>query len=107
MMKAFAEKRRIGGYKLVPQLSPESSVIHAKIMMDTDVRPLLSKIRIPTLILEGEKTFRPKENIECLKRIPGSKVYMFKNAYFISIMEAAKFNRVLEDFFISGEISTS
>jgi pimeloyl-ACP methyl ester carboxylesterase len=105
MINTFAKKGRIEDYQLFPKSSPEISLIHSKIIMDTEVRPLLSKIRIPTLILEGEKTFRPKENIETMKKIPNSKVYIFKDAYLISLKEAEKFNRILEEFFIHGAIS--
>jgi pimeloyl-ACP methyl ester carboxylesterase len=72
--------------------------------MDTEVRPLLNKIKIPTLILVGEKSSSPKENIEFMKIIPNSRVHIFKDAYFITYKEADKFNNVLEDFLTSETI---
>jgi pimeloyl-ACP methyl ester carboxylesterase len=72
--------------------------------MDTEVRPLLGKITIPTLILQAEKSSDPKENLEFLKTIPNSKVHIFKDAYFITYKETDKFNKVLEEFLLSETI---
>jgi sugar-specific transcriptional regulator TrmB/pimeloyl-ACP methyl ester carboxylesterase len=91
--------------KVIPTLVKPTLLINTRIIMDTEVRPLLSKIMIPTLILQAEKNSSPKENIELLKTIPNSRVHIFKDAYFIPYKETDKFNNVLQGFFTSGTIS--
>ena len=96
--------------KVIPTLVKPTLLINTRIIMDTEVRPLLSKIKIPTLILvgekilQGEKSSTPKENIEFMKMIPNSRVHIFKDAYFITYKEADKFNNVLEEFLVSETI---
>jgi sugar-specific transcriptional regulator TrmB/pimeloyl-ACP methyl ester carboxylesterase len=87
--------------KVIPTLVKPTLLINTRIIMDTEVRPLLSKITIPTLILQAEKSSSPKENLELLKTIPNSKVHIFKDAYFITYKETNKFNKVLEEFLVS------
>ena len=87
--------------RVIPSLVKPILLINTRIIMDTEVRPLLSKITIPTLILQGEKSSMPKENIELLKTIPNSRVHIFKDAYFITYKETDKFNKVLEEFLVS------
>ena len=90
--------------KVIPTLVKPTLLINTRIIMDTEVRPLLSKITIPTLILQGEKSSYPKENLELLKTIPNSRVHIFKDAYFITYKETDKFNKVLEEFLVSETI---
>jgi sugar-specific transcriptional regulator TrmB/pimeloyl-ACP methyl ester carboxylesterase len=90
--------------KAIPFLVKPTLLINTRIIMDTEVRPLLRKIMIPTLILQGEKSSSPKENLELLKIIPNSRVHIFKGAYFVTYKEADKFNSALDDFFTSGTI---
>jgi sugar-specific transcriptional regulator TrmB/pimeloyl-ACP methyl ester carboxylesterase len=87
--------------KVIPTLVKPTLLINTRIIMDTEVRPLLNKITIPTLILQAEKSSSPKENLELLKTIPNSRVHMFKDAYFITYKETDKFNKVLEEFLVS------
>jgi non-heme chloroperoxidase len=101
--RTYVEDRNL--VKVIPALVKPTLLINTRIIMDTEVRPLLSKIKIPTLILVGEKSPGPEENIEFMKMIPNSRVHIFKDAYFITYKEADKFNNVLEDFFISDAIS--
>ena len=96
--------------KVIPTLVKPTLLINTKIIMGAEVRPLLSKIKIPTLILvgekilQGEKSSTPKENIEFMKMIPNSRVHIFKDAYFIPYKETDKFNNVLEEFLVSETI---
>jgi sugar-specific transcriptional regulator TrmB/pimeloyl-ACP methyl ester carboxylesterase len=97
--RTFVEDQNL--VKVIPALVKPTLLINTRIIMDTEVRPLLGKIKIPTLILVGEKTSSPKENIEFMKTIPNSKVHIFKDAYFITYKETGKFNKVLEEFLVS------
>ena len=93
--------------KLIEQVPPEINLINFKIFLEADNRPLLSKIKIPTLILHGEGNFEiiPLRDFEYMnKRIKGSKRYAFKNAKWVSLTEIDKFNRVLEGFLTTGQV---
>jgi len=90
--------------RVIPTLVKPTLLINTRIIMDTEVRPLLSKIKVPTLILVGEKTSSPKENVEFMKMIPNSKVHILKDAYFITYKEEDKFNNLLEKFLVSETI---
>ena len=72
-----------------------------------DVRPLLNKIDIPTLILSGGKKGDAFEKVKKLKeKIPGSEVFIFRGMgpCFINMFAANKFNKILEQFINTGEI---
>jgi pimeloyl-ACP methyl ester carboxylesterase len=93
--------------KLIEQVPPEINLINFKIFLEADNRPLLSKIKIPTLILHGEGNFEiiPLCDFEYMnKRIKGSKRYAFKNSKWVSLTEIDKFNRVLEGFLTTGQV---
>jgi len=38
------------------------------------------------------------------ERIPGSKLYIFKDADVVSVLKPDEFNRVLEEFLTTGEV---
>jgi sugar-specific transcriptional regulator TrmB/pimeloyl-ACP methyl ester carboxylesterase len=98
--RRWVEIRSRLGIKSACKLPPETILISYKLLIEADVRPFLGKIRIPTLILHGEKDIMPMEDVEYLKkRIPGSKLYIFKDADVVSVLKPDEFNRVLEDFF--------
>ena len=81
-------------------IPPEIQLIYYRILSEADVRPLLGKIRIPTLILHGEKDFLPLADVKYLnKSIRGSKLSIFKDGTFITLTEAKKTNKLLEEFF--------
>lgn len=106
LMKTFTKKGitdALDAFHQMPKYSPEMAVINYKIEMDADVRPLLSKIKVPTLIIEGQDTFRPKENLECFRRIPNSKVHLLKDATLIT-KDKDKLNALLESFFADDKI---
>jgi sugar-specific transcriptional regulator TrmB/pimeloyl-ACP methyl ester carboxylesterase len=93
--------------KLIEQAPPEINLINFKIFLEADNRPLLSKIKIPTLILHGEGNFEiiPLRDFEYMnKRIKESKRYAFKNSKWVSLTEINKFNRVLEEFLATGQV---
>jgi sugar-specific transcriptional regulator TrmB/pimeloyl-ACP methyl ester carboxylesterase len=93
------------GIRSKRKVPPEIVLISWKLLMEADVRPFLGKVRIPTLILHGEKDIMPMENAEYLKkRIPGSKLYIFKNADVVSVLKPNEFNRVLEEFLTTGQV---
>jgi pimeloyl-ACP methyl ester carboxylesterase len=72
-----------------------------------DLRPLLGKINIPTLILHGENDRMVMlEGAKYMhENILGSKMYVFKDkGHVLSITAADKFNRILEDFIMTGKI---
>jgi pimeloyl-ACP methyl ester carboxylesterase/sugar-specific transcriptional regulator TrmB len=72
---------------------------------DVDVRPLLDKIDIPTLIIEGDKNRSYPDKVKYLqKRIPKSQIHVFKGmkTSFINVFEADKFNKILDKFIAIG-----
>jgi len=88
-------------------IPPEIMLIYYKILLEADVRPLLEKIKIPTLILQGEKELHiiPLADLKYLNnKISASKLYIFKDAELITYTEVEKFNKILEEFFILGTI---
>jgi len=93
------------GIKSAIRCPPEIILISYKLLIEADVRPFLGKVRIPTLILHGEKDILPIEDVEYMKkRIPSSKLYIFKDADVVSVLKPDKFNRVLEEFLTTGQV---
>lgn len=88
-----------GRVKIASKVPLEIRLITLKLLIEADVRPLLGKINVPTLILHGEKDILPIEDVEYLKeRIPNSKLHLFKGASLVSLYEPDKFNKALEEF---------
>jgi sugar-specific transcriptional regulator TrmB/pimeloyl-ACP methyl ester carboxylesterase len=93
------------GIKSAIRCPPEIILIGYKLLIEADVRPFLGKVRIPTLILHGEKDILPMEDVEYMKkRIPSSKLYIFKDADVVSVLKPDEFNRVLEGFLTTGHV---
>jgi len=75
-----------------------------------DLRPLLKKIDIPTLILHGEKdtnvfTLVSEGAKYMQENIHGSKNYIFEGkGHFPSITAADKFNKILKEFVTTGKL---
>ena len=75
-----------------------------------DLRPLLSKIDIPTLILHGEKDTNVFTNVSegakyMHENIQGSKNYLFEGrGHFPSITAPDKFNKILKEFITTGKL---
>jgi sugar-specific transcriptional regulator TrmB/pimeloyl-ACP methyl ester carboxylesterase len=93
------------GIRSKRKVPPEIMLISWKLLIEADVRPFLGKIRIPTLILHGEKDIMTMENVEYLKiRIPGSKLHVFKDAELVSVTKPDEFNKTLEEFLNTGQV---
>ena len=81
------------------KVPPEIRLITLKLLIEADIRPLLGKISVPTLILHGEKDILPVEDVEYLKEsISGSKLHIFRGASLVTFSEPEKFNKTLEEF---------
>ena len=100
------------GFKMsqkTPQEIAKNSIIY---LSQADIRPLLKKIDIPTLILHGEKDvifMRVSEGAKYMnENIHESKMYIIKDAgHFPSITAAEKFNRILKEFITTGTLMIS
>jgi pimeloyl-ACP methyl ester carboxylesterase len=89
------------GLKSSEKTPPEIFVKSLYNYWKADVRPLLGKIGIPTLIINGDKTPYACGNAEYLKEnIPKSKAFIFKGLglCFLNMKAANKFNEILECF---------
>ena len=93
------ERDTPGRAKIASKVPPEIRLITLKLLIEADIRPLLGKINVPTLILHGENDILPMEDVEYLKEsIPGAELQLFKGASLISLYESDKFNKTLEEF---------
>ena len=98
------------GLKSTQKTPPEVFVNTFKNWMNEDVRPLLGKIDVPTLIIQGEKCLIPLEKARYLnENILGSKLLIIKRTessvgVFPNIFEGSKHNKILEHFITTGEI---
>jgi pimeloyl-ACP methyl ester carboxylesterase len=97
------------GLKMALKAPPEIAVNSITNLFQADVRPLLKKIDMPTLILHGEKDIvftRVSEGAKYMQEnIQGSKNYIIKDAgHFPSITAADKFNKILEGFVTTGKL---
>jgi pimeloyl-ACP methyl ester carboxylesterase len=101
----FSELQKIGW--TLDKVPAEIRLITNKILFEADVRPLLGKIDVPTLILHGENDMLPMEDVKYLReRISGSQLYIFEDAAFVSILKPDEFNKVLEEFLTTGKVIT-
>jgi pimeloyl-ACP methyl ester carboxylesterase len=90
----------------VNKVPEEIRLIMNKILFEADVRPLLEKINVPTLILHGEHDMLPLEAAKRMKeRIPESQLYIFEDASLVSMSKPYEFNRVLEEFLTTGKVT--
>jgi pimeloyl-ACP methyl ester carboxylesterase/predicted amidohydrolase len=101
------QSRRELGIRLCQKTTKEIAVNSLSNYLKDDLRPLLGKISIPTLIIHGENdmavTMAGARYIH--KNILGSKMYVFKGkGHFPGITAAKKFNRILEEFVRTGEL---
>jgi sugar-specific transcriptional regulator TrmB/pimeloyl-ACP methyl ester carboxylesterase/DNA polymerase III delta prime subunit len=98
------------GLKSTQKTPPEIFVNTFKNWMNEDVRPLLGKINIPTLIIQGEKCLIPLEKAKYLnENISESKLLIIKRTensigVFPNIFEGSKHNKILERFITTSEI---
>jgi pimeloyl-ACP methyl ester carboxylesterase len=90
----------------VNKVPEEIRLIMNKILVEADVRPLLGKITVPTLILHGEHDMLPIEGAKRMKEgIPESQLYIFEDATFVSLSMPDEFNKVLEEFLTVGKVT--
>lgn len=83
-------------------IDPKMMLFYYKILFETDVRQIVEKIKIPTLILEGEKELHiiPLSDLQFLNnKISGSKLKIIENAELITYTEVEKVNKIFEEFF--------
>lgn len=94
------------GFKLSQKTIKEITLNSFMNLSGADLRPLLRKIDIPTLILHGENDGAVRfENAKYMhENIPRSKIHIFKNkGHFPSITAADEFNKVLKEFITTGK----
>jgi len=95
------------GFGMCQKTPEEIAMNSANNFMKEDLRPLLGKIDIPTLILHGENdVVDPLEGAKYMhEKIPGSEMYIFKGkGHCPSITAADKFNKILEEFVKTGKL---
>jgi pimeloyl-ACP methyl ester carboxylesterase len=95
------------GIRVFQKTTQEIAINSLSNYLKEDLRPLLGRIIIPTLILHGENdmavTLSGAKYMH--KNIPGSKMYVFKGkGHFPCITAAEKFNRIVEEFVRTGEL---
>jgi len=101
------ETLREWGLKSSEKTPPEIFVRSLHNLSKEDVRPLLGKIIIPTLILAGDKTPYVCGIVKYLKEsIPNSRAFVFEGLglCFLNMKATEKFNELLESFIDTGEI---
>ena len=101
------ETLREWGLKSSEKTPPEIFVKSLHNLSKEDVRPLLGKIIIPTLILAGDKTPYVCGIVKYLKEsIPNSRAFVFEGLglCFLNMKATEKFNELLESFIDTGEI---
>jgi len=100
----FSELQKI--WWAVNKIPVEIRLVVNKILFEADVRSLLEKINVPTLILHGENDMLPIESTKYLKeRIPESQLYIFEDATFVSMCKPDELNKVLEEFLTIGKVT--
>jgi len=98
----YLKELMLRGMKKTP---PEIFLDGLRSYVEEDVRPLLEKIKIPTLILHGENDKGCSLDVAKYlnERIPRSQMYTFKDEHhFVNLTAADKFNIILEKFVIAG-----
>jgi len=93
------------GFKMCQKTTQEIAINCLRNYVKEDLRPLLGKINIPTLILHGEKDI-PLEAAEYAhEKIRGAEMYIFKGkGHAPSITAADKFNKILKEFIATGKL---
>jgi len=95
------------GFKVSQKTTKEIVVGILSNFLKEDIRPLLGKMNVPTLIIHGENDMVcPLEGAKYMREnIRGSKMYMFKGkGHCPSITAADKFNKILEEFITKGKL---
>jgi pimeloyl-ACP methyl ester carboxylesterase len=106
------------GFKMAQKTPPDIANNSIMNLFQADIRPLLRKIDVPTLILHGEKDivftypmnrpidFRVSEGANYIREnISGSKNCIFEGkGHFPSITAADEFNKILKNFITTGRV---
>lgn len=96
------------GFKQSQESTPDIAINSLRNLFEADLRPLLSKITIPTLIINGEidKVVRWENAMYMHGNIPGSEMHVFNDkGHFPSITAADRFNKILDEFIITDNFS--
>jgi pimeloyl-ACP methyl ester carboxylesterase len=106
------------GFRIAQKTPPDIVKNSITNLFQADVRQLLTKIDMPTLILHGEKDvvftypidrtidLRVSEGAKYIREnIPESKNYIFEGkGHFPSVTAADEFNRILKEFVTTGKL---
>ncbi len=98
------------GFKMSQKTPKKIALNSLKNLFEADLRPLLKKINIPTLIINGENdgAVRLKGAEYIHENIQESKMYTFNDiGHFPSITAAEKFNKILKEFITTGTLMIS
>jgi pimeloyl-ACP methyl ester carboxylesterase len=93
------------GFRMSQRTTKEIIANHLSNFLKEDIRPVLGKIDIPTLIIHGENDMMcPLAGARYMhEKIPKSEMYVFKDkGHAPSITAADKFNKLLEKFMVTG-----
>jgi len=97
------------GFKMSQKTTEEIATNSIMNLVNADLRPLLGKIDIPTLVLHGENDMaftRLREGAKYIhENIPRSKMHIFDGkGHFPSVTAADKFNEILKEFITTGKL---
>ena len=95
-------------FEVCQKTTQEVSINCFNNFLKEDLRPLLGKINIPTLIIHGEddRAVRLEGAKYMHENIPRSKMYIFKDkGHAPSFTAADKFNKILKEFITTGELT--
>jgi len=99
------ERLREWNLDIVAMYPPELVLMHWKIFCETDISTLLGKIKIPTLIVQGEKDPLPMAAVKYLNdKISESQFVVIKNTVYVAIFEPDKYNKILKEFMNTGKV---
>ncbi|HVP15810.1 MAG TPA: alpha/beta fold hydrolase [candidate division Zixibacteria bacterium] len=105
--EAGTEYLRESAFAVCQKTTKEIAINCFSNFLKEDLRPLLGKIDIPTLIIHGEndRLILLEAAKYMHENIPGSKMYVFKDkGHAPSITAADKFNKILEEFIKTGKL---
>lgn len=99
------------GFKMSQKTTKEIATNSIMNLLKADLRPLLTEIDIPTLILHGENDAALAPSVRdgakyMQENISGSKTHIFMGkGHFPSVTAADEFNKILEEFITTGKLN--